>query len=144
MNYMQESLVAIHAKYRDFRPFTPNEAWGLFRLAAIGEAVGWTLLIIGILCTKLPVGWSQIPVQLAGRTHGFLFLIYATAVVVLSPSMGWSWMRIVIGTAASVPPYGSLLFEMWAAQRKRHAEFFALRSFLHFKRAVSELSVTAK
>jgi integral membrane protein len=129
------NLLRIYNGYRAFRPFTAAEAWGLFRLAAIGEAVGWTLLIIGILCTKLPVSWNQIPVQLAGRTHGVLFLIYASAVVVLSPSMGWSWMRIVIGTAASVPPYGSLLFEMWASHRKRHDEFTDLRLLVCFKHA---------
>jgi integral membrane protein len=130
----------LSGKYRAFQPFTPAEAWQLFRLAAIGEAVGWTLLISGILLSRLPVSWDQIPVQLAGRTHGVLFLIYATAVIVLSPSMGWSWKRIIIGTAASVPPYGSLVFEMWASHRKHHDEFNLLRIFLHFKKATAVTS----
>jgi integral membrane protein len=130
-------LVRIYDNYRAFRPFTSQEAWGLFRLAAIGEAVGWTLLISGILLSKLPVSWHEIPVQLAGRTHGVLFLIYATAVIVLSPSLNWSWTRIIVGTAASVPPYGSLIFEIWASRRKRREEFTALHTFMQFKRLTS-------
>jgi integral membrane protein len=130
----------LYKKYRAFQPFTPAEAWELFRLAAIGEAIGWTLLISGILLSKLPVSWNQIPVQLAGRTHGVLFLIYATAVVVLSPSLSWSWKRIFVGTAASVPPYGSLLFELWASHRKHHEEFSYLHGFLHYKLATTVMT----
>ncbi len=122
----RRSYEKLIGSYNDFRPFTAAEAWGLFRLAAIGEAVGWTLLIIGVGCQHLPVSWNQIPVQLAGRIHGTLFLLYITAVVVLSPSLGWSLMRTLMGGAASVPPYGSLMFELWAGNRKRQQEFVGL------------------
>lgn len=134
---MRRTYQKITGYYRAFRPFTEAEAWGLFRLAAIGEAVGWTLLIIGVGCQHLPVSWNQIPVQLAGRVHGTLFLMYATAVIVLAPSLGWSWLRTFIGGLASVPPYGSLLFEMWASHRKRQDEFNGLRSLVQLTRLTS-------
>lgn len=91
----------------------------LFKLAAIGEAVGWTLLIGGILCERYITPGNDIAVQLAGHTHGILFLVYIIAVLVLSPSLGWSWPRTIIAGCASVPPYGSLLFELWAAHDRQ-------------------------
>jgi integral membrane protein len=107
-------------KYEQFTPFTEAEAWGLFRMAAIAEAVGWSLLIIGILLGKYVLPGNQIPVQLAGRVHGMLFLLYITAAIVLYPSQGWSRRRTVVAGLASVPPYGSLMFEIWAAHKRNH------------------------
>jgi integral membrane protein len=105
-------------KYKRFTPFTDKEAWGLFRMAAIAEAVGWTLLIIGILLSDYVFVGSRVPVAIAGRVHGTLFLVYITATLVLSPSQGWSIKRTIIAGVASVPPYGSLLFEQWAAYKR--------------------------
>lgn len=106
-------------KYEKFKPFTPLESWGLFRLAAFGEAIGWTLLIIGILINKyiFPGG---IAVQIAGQFHGTLFLIYITAVIILYPSQSWGRKRTIIAGLASVPPYGSLAFEMWESRRRKN------------------------
>lgn len=105
--------------YKRFRPFTEGEAWGMFRLAALGEAVGWTLLIIGILLGKYVLPGNPVPVAIAGRIHGTLFLVYIAAVVVMSPSLGWSLRRTIIAGIASVPPYGSLMLEQWAARERR-------------------------
>jgi integral membrane protein len=123
--------------YRAFRPFTDEEAWMLFKLAAISEAVGWTLLIGGILCERLPVPWHEMPVQLAGRIHGIFFMIYIAAALVLSPSLKWSWFRTIIAGLASVPPYGSLLFELWAARNRRRTDFTNLYGLLYFKRSTA-------
>ena len=91
----------------------------MFRLAALGEAVGWTLLIIGILLGKYVLPGNPVPVAVAGRIHGTLFLVYIAAVVVMSPSLGWSLRRTIIAGIASVPPYGSLRLEQWAARERR-------------------------
>ena len=112
-------LSGVLKRYESFRPFTEDEAWGLFRLAALGEAFGWTLLIIGILLGKYVLPGSPAPVAIAGRIHGTLFLVYIAAVAVMSPSQGWSLRRTVVAGAASVPPYGSLMFEQWAARKRR-------------------------
>ncbi|HVX58795.1 MAG TPA: DUF3817 domain-containing protein [Candidatus Saccharimonadales bacterium] len=106
-------------RYRNFKPFSENEAWGLFRLAALAEAVGWTLLIGGLLIQRYLMHGDNTAVLLAGRVHGTLFLIYATAAVVLAPSQSWSLRRTLVAGVASAPPYGSLMFEQWAAHKRR-------------------------
>lgn len=123
-------------KYESFKPFTENEAWNLFRLAAIAEAVGWTLLISGILIGKYLTPGNNIAVQIAGHFHGTLFLIYIAAVLALYPSQGWTKKRTIIAGLASIPPYGSLLFEQWAAHQHQKVDFHRhIALFLYRKMA---------
>ncbi len=112
-------------KFETNKVFTENEAWMLFRLAAIGEACGWGLLVAGILAEKYT--GSHIPVFLAGRMHGMLFLLYGLAAAGLYPNLRWSRWRALVALAASVPPFGSLLFEQWASH-SRHTKQFKLYS----------------
>lgn len=105
--------------FERFRPFTEQEAWNLFRLAAISEAVGWSLLIIGIGLSGYVFPGNENPVVIAGRIHGVLFITYAVAAVVLYPSLRWSRSKALIAAMASTPPYGSLVFEQWAAYKRR-------------------------
>ena len=104
--------------------FTDTEAWNLFRLAAFGEAFGWTLLIGSLIFKHYLTPTSNIPVEIAGQIHGTLFLIYIASVVVLHPSLKWSPKRTLIAGLVSVPPYGTLVFEQWAAHA-RHTEALA-------------------
>jgi integral membrane protein len=101
--------------YENFTPFTESEAWGLFRIAAIAEAIGWSMLIVGILLGQYVFVGSRVPVAIAGRIHGTLFLLYIAASILLYPSQGWSKRRTIISGFASIPPFGSLMFEQWAA-----------------------------
>lgn len=116
-------------KFEAARPFTEAEAWLLFRIAAVAEACGWTLLIAGIAADRyLPHGGSSVLI-LAGRTHGMLFLVYCIAAVGLYPSLGWSRWCGLFALGFSVPPYGTLLFEQWAAGKRHSAGF---RTYQHF------------
>jgi integral membrane protein len=110
-------------KYEEFTPFTEHEAWGIFRIAAFAEAAGWTLLILGILIKQFIIPSSDVPIKLAGRVHGTLFLLYIFVVVVFYPSQNWSKKRTVVAGLASVPPYGSLMFEQWAAYKRQRMHF---------------------
>lgn len=92
--------------------FSEQEAWALFRIAAFAEAVGWTSLITGIVLEHLT--GSHAPVAVAGRIHGMLFLSYMVAAVGLYPNLKWNRWAGIIALAASVPPYGSLVFEQVA------------------------------
>jgi integral membrane protein len=118
--------------YTKFSPFTNEEAWLLFKLAAWGEAIGWTLLISGAICQR--VIHNDIPVLITGQIHGLLFLMYIAAVLVLSPSLKWRGHRTLIAGLCAVPPYGSLLFEVWAAydRRREHSDF--LRYSIFYRR----------
>lgn len=110
-------------KFETARPFREQEAWLLFRIAAISEAGGWTLLILGLLTKRFIVHGNNAPVLIAGQLHGTIFLIYLIAALGLYPCLGWSRKRAVVALAASVPPYGTLLFEQWASHR-RHVSAF--------------------
>jgi integral membrane protein len=110
------------------RPFTDAEAWMLFRIAAYGEAIGWTLLITGIALEHMT--GSHAYVAIGGRIHGMLFVSYLAACVVLYPSLGWSRWRALFALAFSTPPYGTLLFEQWVAYKRRAHGFKKYQHYL--------------
>ena len=124
--------VSLLKKFESNTIFTENEAWSLFRLSAIGEACGWSLLITGILLRHFLD--TNDPVLVAGQVHGLLFFCYATAALGLYPNLGWSRKRAFVALMASIPPYGSLLFEQWASYKRGACELKAYsRSILWAK-----------
>jgi integral membrane protein len=104
------------------KPFRESEAWGLFRIAALAEAFGWTLLISGLLIHRYHLPGSRIAIPIAGQIHGTIFLGYFGALAAVYSSLGWPRKKFLLAVLAGVPPYGSLIFEQWAA-RTRHAEY---------------------
>lgn len=118
---MAKLLRKSYARYLAFTPFTDAEAWLLFKLAAFGETVGWTLLITGIILRDYLWVGNPYSVPIAGRIHGTLFLIYITAVLVLAPSLRWRFWQTIVAGACSVPPYGSLIYELVVASQRNTA-----------------------
>ncbi|MFI5275567.1 MAG: DUF3817 domain-containing protein [Candidatus Saccharimonadales bacterium] len=117
-------MTLIH-RFEHNQLFTEVESWLLFRIAAYAEAFGWTLLITGIAIERFLLPGNTIPVQIAGQIHGMLFLGYALASLGLYPTLRWSRKRACVALLASVPPYGSLLFELWAQSDRSHSQFQA-------------------
>jgi integral membrane protein len=117
--------------------FTESEAWGLFRLSAIGEACGWSLLISGIILRS--IFHTNDPVIIAGQIHGMLFFCYAAASLGLYPNLRWSRKKAFIALLASVPPYGSLLFEQWASYKRDQTELSRYRDCLIFQAALGRI-----
>lgn len=132
MHRLFTQVAHITRQYKRFRPVTDHEAWAVFRMAAIAEAVGWTMLVIGIICKHIPFAYNEVPVQIAGRLHGVLVLLYGIAALLLAPSLRWDWWKILFAIAASVPPYGSLAFEQWAAHGRCWREFKQLRGSMAY------------
>lgn len=124
------SMMRLLRWFESSRPFTESEAWALFRIAAIGEAAGWTLLIAGIVISRYITPGNDTAVIIAGRTHGMIFFGYLVAAVGLYPSLGWSRWRALFALAFSVPPYGTLVFEQWAVRKRRNSGFKTYRHFL--------------
>ena len=102
------------------RPFSEPQAWTLFRTAALAEAFGWTVLIIGIIWqhTHLPGNTAAVPI--AGQIHGTIFLAYFGVLIATYTSLLWSRPKLVLALIAGVPPYGTLAFELWAATVRRN------------------------
>jgi integral membrane protein len=117
-------------KFETTRTFTEAEAWLLFRIAAITEACGWTLLIAGIITSRYITPHNSTALILAGRTHGMLFLLYLIAAFGLYPSLGWSRWRAIFALAFSVPPYGTLVFEQWVSAKRHNAGFKSYQQYL--------------
>lgn len=100
------------------KPFTEHEAWGLFRIAALAEGFGWSLLITGIIIRNYGLLGHNIAVPIAGRIHGTFFLAYFGILIATYSSLGWSRRKLMLATIAGVPPFGSLIFEQWAAHKR--------------------------
>ena len=101
--------------------FSDTEAWKIFRLAAFGEAIGWSLLISGLIFKHYITPKTNIPVEIVGQIHGTLFILYVAAVLVLHQSMKWSFKKTIVAGLVSIPPYGTLAFEQFEARmRKDH------------------------
>jgi integral membrane protein len=114
-----EQIKTLARKLDATRPFTENEAWNLFRLAAFGEAIGWTILIIGIAIKHSSLSVHAYAVPIAGRIHGTLFILYFAALLAIATSVRWSRLRFVIALLVSIPPFGTLAFEQYLAHKRR-------------------------
>lgn len=123
-------------RFETVRPFTEYEAWLLFRVAAFGEAIGWTLLIGGIAIERFIIPGNNTAVLIAGQIHGMIFFGYLVAAVGLYPSLGWSRWRSLFALLFSVPPYGTLLFEMWASRQRHNAGFRTYRHYLLYTQVI--------
>ncbi|SMH44814.1 integral membrane protein [Rathayibacter oskolensis] len=82
----------------------------LFRLMSIVEAVTWTLLLLAMLL-KYVVGVGDWPVSAAGPIHGFAFLAYGAAALVLAVNQRWSAGATLLALASAVVPYATVPLE---------------------------------
>lgn len=90
-------------------------AW--FRAAAIAEAVSWLGLLIGMF-VKYAVDGGDGGVAVFGRIHGVVVLVYVGTVLATSKRQRWSSRTLVLAVVASVPPFGSVVFERWATRTR--------------------------
>lgn len=89
----------------------------LFRALALAEAVTWTILIVAmILKYALGVEWA---VLVGGSIHGFVFLAYAFAAVLVGVNQRWSAGLIAFAVVTAIVPYATIPFELWLVRRGR-------------------------
>jgi len=88
----------------------------LFRSFAVAEVVTWALLIGGMLL-KYVAKVGDWPVSVAGPIHGFVFLAYLVAGVVVAVNQRWSPGVTVLALASAVVPFASLPVERWIDRR---------------------------
>lgn len=105
--------------YHNSHWFTDKEAWALFRLFAILETVGWTMLIAAIIYRKFDLPLDDTFVSIAGRLHGVFFVLYFVIVFVVARSMMWGVWRVALALVAGMPPYTALLFEQAMAYHRK-------------------------
>lgn len=93
-----------------------STAVGRFRLVAVLEAASWAGLLLGMLL-KYVVADTDVLVQVFGPIHGVIFLAYLGATAAAWGTQGWPTRVGLLGLAAGVPPFGTIVFERWAHRR---------------------------
>lgn len=100
--------------------FTDKEGWAIYRLAAFGETVGWSMLIGAIIYRSFDLPGYEIAIGLAGRFHGILFVLYFIGVLITARSMGWGLLKITGALLAGIPPYTALVYEQLMAYLRKN------------------------
>jgi integral membrane protein len=92
-----------------------------FRAVAVTEAVSWAGLLVGMFF-KYVVVHDAIGVHVFGPIHGVVFLGYLALALQLRSRQGWDGRTTFFALLASIPPFGSVVFERWASRTGRLAE----------------------
>lgn len=112
-------MINLIERFESYRTFTTNEAWGIFKVTALAEAVGWTMLITGLAINHFNLPGSAIAVPIAGQIHGTIFIVYFMALIFIYPSLRWSRAKTILAFVAGVIPYGTLIFELVANKQQK-------------------------
>ena len=86
---------------------TPKSLYG--RLAA-AEMATWALLILGLLL-KYAFRITDVATSIFGTIHGFVFLSYVAATIVVGVNQRWALSRIALGLASAIIPFATYPFE---------------------------------
>ena len=89
----------------------------LFRTLAFAEAVTWTILILAMIL-KYGAGLDA-AVLVGGSIHGFVFLAYAFAAVLVGVNQRWRLGLIAVAVLTAIVPYATVPFELRLARRGR-------------------------
>ena len=76
----------------------------------------WTLLIAGMLLKYVFVV-TDVGVTIGGALHGFAFLAFAAASVILAVNQRWSLPVTGLALASAVVPYATIPGERWLERR---------------------------
>ena len=96
----------------------------LFRTVATAEAVTWALLLTGMVLKYSDV--TELGVRVFGMVHGVVFVDYCLTTVLVAVDQRWSPGRLLLGLAASVPPFFTVLFDRYAERRGALADSWRL------------------
>ena len=96
-----------------------------FRFVAFFEALTWLGLLLGMAFKYLPAEGNEIGVKIFGPLHGGAFLLYLPVCAWTIRKLRWGFFAGVLAILAGFPPFGTFLFEVWAARTGRMAELSA-------------------
>ena len=89
-----------------------------FRVVAFAEALSWLGLLTGMFF-KYVVDAGEQGVQVFGPVHGTVFLTYVVVTLLTWRSQRWSLPTALLALVASVPPFCTVVFEVWARRTGR-------------------------
>lgn len=90
-----------------------------FIAVAAFEAFTWAGLLVGMYLKYVPET-TEAGVWLFGRLHGGAFMAYLVLAALVSSQLKWPlrWTTL-LAVAAAVPPFMTLVFEIWARRTGR-------------------------
>nr|WP_253663595.1 DUF3817 domain-containing protein [Williamsia maris] len=105
-----------------------------FRFIAVLEAITWLALLIAMFF-KWVLGHTE-AVAVPGMVHGIVFVVFVIVSIVTAMSLKWRTdvpIRlggarefrvpvVVLALISSIPPFGTIVFERWAARNGHLAE----------------------
>ena len=73
--------------------------------------------VLGLLAEGLSN--AEIGVKIFGPIHGVVFVAYVIVALLVRESLRWDARTTVLALIASIPPFGTVLFERWATRTGR-------------------------
>ena len=96
----------------------PRTAVQLFRAVAVAEAITWVGLLAGMYVKYVPET-SEVGVKVFGPIHGAVFVLYVVITLVTARRLRWSPGTTLLALVASIPPFATVVFEIWARRTGR-------------------------
>ena len=90
----------------------------LFLFVATAEALSWLGLLIGMYLKYL-TDFGDRGVQIFGPIHGGIFVAYVVLTLLVARTLRWPLWITLVALACSVPPFATIVFELWAARTGR-------------------------
>jgi integral membrane protein len=97
---------------------SPARTRTAFRVIAVVEALTWVGLLIGMYY-KYIAATTELGVRIFGSLHGAAFIVYLGVVLLVRQRFAWGNVVTLVALACSVPPFASLVFEVWAERTGR-------------------------
>ncbi|KJF21692.1 DUF3817 domain-containing protein [Rhodococcus sp. IEGM 1366] len=93
-----------------------------FRFIAVLEAFTWLGLLVGMAFKYIPEEGMVAGVKIFGPFHGAVFVIYILVALWTAKQLKWNLVTTFWALFASIPPFGTIVFEAWAARTGKLAE----------------------
>lgn len=90
----------------------------LFMVLAVVEAVSWAGLLTGMYFKYLTDA-GELGVKVFGPVHGVVFIGYVVLTLLVARTLHWSRGTTLAGLACSIPPFATVVFEVWALRTGR-------------------------
>ncbi|MCI9889051.1 DUF3817 domain-containing protein [Micrococcales bacterium 31B] len=87
-----------------------------FKVVAVLEAISWAGLITGMIFKYGPAD-NELGVTVFGPIHGGIFVIYLVITGFTALVQHWNFKESLLGMLSSVPPFFTVVFEIFAARR---------------------------
>lgn len=81
-----------------------------FRMISLAEGISY-LVLLGVAMPLKYLGDDPRMVQIFGRIHGFLFVIFMIALVQAMSGAGWKLTKAAFAFATSLVPFGAFFLE---------------------------------